>query len=539
VGSGVAQTVVQPNGTANGAGPTFNVLTSGTHVSSLTIGLENGDSNYGIQTAGAFSDIAITAPSTATHPSGAYFLLGSPSLTDSSITLGADSTGIASSANGGVVSGVRITAHEGIALSPPSTRSVTIDDVLDVMTPGTTSPGSAVNLTANDFGTSPTLTATIRHLTVYGDGSAKSSGVRASAVSTSAGSVANVSVASSIIRNVQHAIVSDAETICPCHATSTVAVDYSDLDTSSDATTTIGTTGTPTANINLGAHNTGADPLFVSTPPSAAPDPNAYHLSAGSPAIDGGDPAALAAGEPTTDLDGQPRVQIGRNGDAPITDMGAFEFTPHAPVAAASASPGTLSVGSPATFGAGGSSTSDPGDSLSYSWHFDDGQTAVGSTVSHSFPSAGTHTGTVTVTDLDGFTATATASVTVLGSGPGRDTNLRIKPRVLNKRGAIVTYTDSLVETTRFTVLRPVAGIRRGHKCVRGRRGSAGKSHRSCTLWAAVGSFTRSDAEGRNRFHFSGRIKHHKLGPGRYRLEAQTVLDGVRGARVYRAFRVR
>jgi hypothetical protein len=540
VGSGVGQTVVQPGGTANGAGPTFNVLSSGTHVSSLTIGLENGDSNYGIQTAGGFSDIAITAPITATHPSGAYFLLGSPSLTDSSITLGADSTGISSTATGGVVSGVRITAHDGISLSPPSTRSVTIDDVLDVMTPGT-SRGFAVNLTANDFGTSPTLTATIRHLTAFGDGSANSAGVRASATSTSAGSVANVSIASSIIRNFQHAIVSDAETICPCHATSTVAVDYTDLDTASDAiTTTGGAVGTPSANINVGGHNINADPLFISAPPSAAPDQSAYHLSAGSPAIDAGDPAALAAGEPTTDLTGYPRVQVGRSGDAPTTDMGAFEFTPHTPVAAASASPSAVAAGSPVAFTAAGSSASDPGDSLSYSWHFDDGGTATGSSVSHSFSTSGVHTGTVTVTDLDGFTATASARVTVTSSGPGRDSNLRIKPSVLTKRGAIVSYLDSLTEVTRFTVQRPTAGIRRGHRCVkRAGGGTTGKSQKTCTLWIDVGSFKRSDVAGKNRFRFSGRLKHHKLRPGRYRLEAQTMLDGLFGPRLYKPFRVR
>jgi hypothetical protein len=538
-GAGAGQTVVQPSGTANSAGATFNVLTSGTHVSGLTIGLENGDSNFGIQTAGAFTNIAITAPSTATHPSGAYFLLGSPSLTDSSITLGADSQGILSTASAGVVSAVRITARDGISFSPPSTRSFTVDDVLFVMTPGTL-PGVAVSAVANDFGTSPTLTATIRQLTAYGDGSTNSTGVRASAISTSAGSVANVSIASSIIRNVHHAIVSDAETICPCHATSTVAVDYSDLDTGSDATTTTGASGTPSANINVGAHNINADPLFVTNPPSAGADPSAYHLSAGSPAIDAGDPAPLAAGEPTTDLDGSPRVQVGRQGDSATTDMGALEFTPHAPVASASASPARAGLGSPVSFSATGSSTSDPGDRLSYSWRFDDGQTATGPTVSHGFATAGSHSGTVTVMDLDGLTATATARVTVTSSGPGRDSSLRVKPRVLTKRGAIVSYIDSLAETTRFTVQRPVAGVRRGHKCVKPGGGAiAGEGHKRCTLWISVGSFKRSDTAGKNHFRFSGRVKHHRLAAGKYRLEAQTTLDGVRGGRAYRSFTVR
>ena len=58
--------------------------------------------------------------------------------------------------------------------------------------------------------------------------------------------------------------------------------------------------------------NIGTDPLFVD-PPS-----DDYHLSAGSPCIDAGDPGGDYTGQ--TDIDGEPRVMNG------LVDMGADEF---------------------------------------------------------------------------------------------------------------------------------------------------------------------------------------------------------------------
>lgn len=67
------------------------------------------------------------------------------------------------------------------------------------------------------------------------------------------------------------------------------------------------------------AHGLFADPKFVA-PASTPPD---FHLQAGSPAIDAGDPAFVpASGE--TDLDGQARMSGSR------VDLGAEEFTPPA-----------------------------------------------------------------------------------------------------------------------------------------------------------------------------------------------------------------
>jgi hypothetical protein len=83
-----------------------------------------------------------------------------------------------------------------------------------------------------------------------------------------------------------------------------------------------------------GVGNIASDPLFV--------DANAgdYHLRATSPCIDAGNNAAVPVGV-TTDFDGQPRFvndpattdcpyAPGTCGEAPIVDMGAYEFVPPA-----------------------------------------------------------------------------------------------------------------------------------------------------------------------------------------------------------------
>lgn len=128
-----------------------------------------------------------------------------------------------------------------------------------------------------------------------------------------------------------------------------------------------------------------------------------YHLRADSPLVDAGDPAGLAADEPPTDLSTQPRIADG-NGDCDARrDIGAYEFTPgpRAPRAVAST-----------PFDASASCDPD-GDPLTFAWTFDDGATAVGASVQHTFATPGLHFGTVTVTDSTGRSATATTSVTV------------------------------------------------------------------------------------------------------------------------------
>ncbi len=65
--------------------------------------------------------------------------------------------------------------------------------------------------------------------------------------------------------------------------------------------------------LTFGPANIDVDPLFVD------PDAGDYHLAAGSPAVDAGNPK-FVAGPDETDLDGDPRVVAG------IVDLGADEF---------------------------------------------------------------------------------------------------------------------------------------------------------------------------------------------------------------------
>ena len=84
------------------------------------------------------------------------------------------------------------------------------------------------------------------------------------------------------------------------------------------------------------AESTGAD--FVSCPGNAAGNSSSgpgalfaagadWHLLPGSPAIDGGSPAALAGGESATDLDANPRLADGNLDCLPRRDKGAYELT--------------------------------------------------------------------------------------------------------------------------------------------------------------------------------------------------------------------
>jgi uncharacterized delta-60 repeat protein len=104
------------------------------------------------------------------------------------------------------------------------------------------------------------------------------------------------------------------------------------------------------------------------------------------------------------------------------------------------------------------------------------------------------------------------------------------------KTGTTVSYTDTLAATTRFTVLKPVRGVRdkRG-RCVKPRKPLRGKR---CTRYVSVGGFKHADVAGRNSFHFTGRVRGRKLRPGRYRLRAVPSVGGTRGKAVTATFRI-
>jgi hypothetical protein len=102
--------------------------------------------------------------------------------------------------------------------------------------------------------------------------------------------------------------------------------------------------------------------------------------------------------------------------------------------------------------------------------------------------------------------------------------------------GTTVSYTQLVAARTRFVVRVPRAGVRtRSGKCVK--RSKRHKRGRRCTRFVSVGSFARAGTAGANSFHFTGRVRHHKLRPGRYRLDATAKAAG-KARTVKKRFRI-
>jgi PKD repeat protein len=188
------------------------------------------------------------------------------------------------------------------------------------------------------------------------------------------------------------------------------------------------------------------------------------------------------------------------------------------------------------TLDASSSSDPDDGDTLTYSWRFDDGTTASGGKVTHAFATAGNHSATVTVTDPTHLGASATASVVVTAPDrtPPTVSALELAPatfRIGSKRTATVAVKRSrkhhpkgttiefkLSEQAAVTVsfARRARGVRSGKNCVAPR-----PKHRhghACTRYIKAGSLTRhSEHGGSDAIAFSGRIGRKALALGAYR----------------------
>lgn len=97
-----------------------------------------------------------------------------------------------------------------------------------------------------------------------------------------------------------------------------------------------------------------------------------------------------------------------------------------APIAAFTHTPATGALGAAIKFDASGSHDPNTGASLtSYKWTFDDGSSASGAIVNHTFTTSGTHPVTLAVSDSLGVTGRTTQSVVVLA--PGRITGISAK----------------------------------------------------------------------------------------------------------------
>lgn len=241
-----------------------------------------------------------------------------------------------------------------------------------------------------------------------------------------------------------------------------------------------------------------------------------FRLLADSPLLDQG--TIPAPGQTSgTDLGGDPRIADGTGKGTPVPDIGAFEFQPHAPVAAITA-PDSVVAGDAVAFSSASSSDPDPGDSLKAHWSID-GAPADGPEQSRTFAAPGTIGVTLTVTDLSGHSASASRTIEVKARPAGGS----------GGPGGSGGSTPPVVSAFSITRHRVVAGRRAAFrfklskaarvKIVVTRRGRL--LHRS----GRAGSIARAGHAGGNRIRFNGRIGGRKLKPGRYLATARAT-DG-------------
>jgi hypothetical protein len=133
----------------------------------------------------------------------------------------------------------------------------------------------------------------------------------------------------------------------------------------------------------------------------------------------------------------------------------------------------------------------------------------------------------VSTSNTDGSANATSPPVRVVRIAPPLLFALRISPAAFrparsgpsvvrsSRRGATVSFRLDEQATVTFTVQRGISGTRIRGRC----RIAAHAAAKPCTIWKTVkGSFRVNGKRGLNRLRFSGRLNHHALRPGRYRL---------------------
>jgi len=318
-------------------------------------------------------------------------------------------------------------------------------------------------------------------------------------------------------------------------ATTSFAVN---LDHSDYVTASASGTGNPTVTAAGSASNITADPALVN------PAGGDFHETAGSPTIDNGVTSALNG---SLDFDGQARTVDG------FTDIGADEFfgaplvtaTPISVTSTAAILTGTVNAEHEPTMFAfrygtspslGSSTATQPlpaghlaqdvaaaianlAPSTVYYWQLvaNNGSGNAATTV-QTFKTAATITSPAPAPAISAL-AVNPRSFRAAASGASI---AKRKPRPMP--GTVVSYRDSEVATTTFTVTQARPGVKSGKRCVALPRPQRGKPTRHpgrpCIRAVSLGSFTHVDVAGANHFRFSGRLHGHALARGAYRLVA-------------------
>jgi hypothetical protein len=399
----------------------------------------------------------------------------------------------------------RVTAIAPEAIDENGGNHAIIEDTLIRVAGETGFEDFAIAVTPID--TNP-VDLTVRNVTAVDEGGHGSDPGVVGVRSSTSGGVPTITIRDSIVRGFPDGDLVTGET-------GVIDSDYNDW-------------GTPVARDGAtaparGAHDLNVDPGFVN---AAGED---FHLAAGSPMIDAGEPGGLLIGDSATDLYGADRLAAVATPCSYIRDVGAAEFQPGLPVARASG-PATGVTGNQLAFSATGSCGPSIGVGIaSFAWSFDDGGSGSGPTVSHAFSKPGSHTAKLTVTDSQDHAAAAAVSVNVIARRASMS-RLRLSPAAFRagprgpsasarrKTGTRVSYRLNEAARVRFVVKQ-----RRAHRR---------------KLKALRGSFTVRGKAGSNRFHFSGRLRHRKLRPGRYVLVGTPGSGAVKGRAVSVRFRI-
>ena len=215
---------------------------------------------------------------------------------------------------------------------------------------------------------------------------------------------------------------------------------------------------------------------------------------------------------------------------------GALE--PQAPDVQVGAEATTAQAGTPYTLGAYVSDAD--GDAGQPAWTFDDGGTAQGSSVQHTFTTAGDHTFTVSVTDTTGLSTSAQGTVTVAAApGPGGTGGDQQPPPGDGpgpgaSNGDLVAPVISAVKLlsghrVRFTLSEEASVALRIRHCTRLRHGH-------CTRWSKGTTVTPRYLKAGPR---TWKLPTKGLRPGRYRAELVATDGGANRSKTARAtFRI-
>lgn len=497
VGSGTGSggtTLAAPAGVV----PTLTLKHPGSTVSNLRIEVVTGP-GIGLELEGTATGVRVQekVDDNEIGPALGVFLAGGASFEQGSVAM-EEGEGIASAdpGNYAFVRDSTVRSDEGTGIWTGGKLSVARSTVVSASVgievrslDGVGDLGNTVVRTSDDAALRATYggTVTARHMTLLNDGDAPR-GVEVAAGGPGTGGPTNLTLISSIVSGFPMTLFRQGiDSANPGNAT----LRYSAYDGST------GQSGSGTTDLSTG-NLPGTTPAFVqrlSLPPTIVSN---LRPLAPSPLIDAADPAA-----PPTDRDGTPREQDGDGDGVDRSDIGAFEYVPHAPTGATIAPVAAAAVGAPVQFAAGGATDPDPGETtkLVYRWDFGDGGTATGPTVSHVFSAAGPRTVSLTVIDPSRRTATTTTAADVQ---PGPAAKDQIAPRLsgvaVSSRRVRFTLSEPARVTLRFAPLQKRAAKRSPLTLV-----VDGKA-------------------GINRVRFAGRISARKqLSPGRYKLTVSAV----------------